>query len=353
MHSKDGSHVSLYNVISGKQVDREALITFSKTVLPGYSPDRLLSSWWMRAEDDCCVAAIHQSTGIVAGLCAGRPSKWVIGGETHSAVAICDWYVAPVHRGRMLGRRLLRWFEKPNSILYAFSLSDDAIAYVTRLGWVGPYTAALMALPLPRVARVMHAMFPFPRGINCRDCLVDSAALPLPLADDLNRIEALRAGNAPAHMQRGANEWSWRLSVCGKRIYNFCVAYRDGEPVGYSVVRRLTPGSSRLLGRVPGALLVDLVAVDDDAQVLRALITRAMACASGLGAAITLAVTTNAAQRHVLTIMGFLSPTTPLLGRLLTQRAPQYMWLPRGPAAQLNVNCMSLTFADSDVDLRL
>jgi hypothetical protein len=51
--------------------------------------------------------------------------------------------------------------------------------------------------------------------------------------------------------------------------------------------------------------------------------------------------------------MGFLSPGFPLLGRFLERRAPQYMWLPRGPAAQLAVNGVLLTFADSDVDFKL
>jgi hypothetical protein len=307
----------------------------------------------MRADDNCCVAAIHQPSGVIAGLCAGRPSKWVVGGQTHPAVAICDWYVAPTHAARMLGRRLVRHFETPNCMLYAFSMSDDAIAYLTRLGWIGPYTSALLALPLPRVARAAHAILRSRRGLDVRDYVVDSGALPAALAQDLDRIQVVRTGDAHAHMWRGADEWSWRLSVCGERSYRFGVAYRAGEPVGYTVVRRLTSGSSRLLGRLPGALLTDLVAVADDTEVLRALIARATAYASELGAAVALAATTNAGQHRALAAMGFLSPSVPLLGRFLQQRAPQYMWLPRGPAAQFTANDMSLTFADSDVDFKL
>lgn len=353
MIKQDASSGGTYILVSARRVDRETLIAFSKTIWPERSPDRLLSSWWMRADDNCSVAAIHQPTGVMAALCSGRPSKWVIRGKTHPAVAIGDWYVAPQHAARMLGRRLMRHFGTPDSMLYAFSMSDDAIAYLARLGWSGPYTSALLALPLPGIARVGHSILTSPRELDFRDYVVASGALPASLAKDLDHIQMVRTGVALAHMRRGADEWSWRLSVCGERSYRFCLAYRTGEPVGYVVVRRLTPGSSRMLGKLPGALLTDLVAVNDDSRVLRALVARATAGASEFGAAVALAATTNARHRRALAVMGFLSPGIPLLGRLLERRAPQYMWLPRGPAAQLTADGMSLTFADSDVDLKL
>jgi hypothetical protein len=353
MVKQDALHGGTYILVSAKRVDRETLIGFSKTIWPDRAPDRLLSSWWRQADDSCSVAAIHQPTGVMAALCSGRPSKWVICGQTHPAVAICDWYVAPTHAARMLGRRLVRHFEMPDRLLYAFSMSDEAIAYLTRLGWTGPYASALLALPLPSIARVVHSILRSPHGLELRDYVIASGALPASLAKDLDHIQTIRTGEALAHMQRGADEWSWRLSVCGERSYRFSLAYRRGEPVGYVVVRRLTPGSSRVLGMLPGALLIDLMALNDDFQVLRALVARATVGASELGAAVVLAATTNAAHRRALAAVGFLSPGIPLLGRVLERRAPQYMWLPRGPAAQLTVEGMSLTFADSDVDFKL
>jgi len=107
------------------------------------------------------------------------------------------------------------------------------------------------------------------------------------------------------------------------------------------------------LGKISGALLTDLAAVGDDSEVLSALVARATVYASKLGAAVVLAATTNAEHRRALARMGFLSPGVPLLGRILERRAPQYMWLPRGPAAQLDVSGVLLTFADSDVDFKL
>jgi hypothetical protein len=50
---------------------------------------------------------------------------------------------------------------------------------------------------------------------------------------------------------------------------------------------------------------------------------------------------------------GFLSSAMPVLGRPLAAAAPQYMWSPKGPAAQLRADEIALTFADSDLDLNL
>jgi len=72
-------------------------------------------------------------------------------------------------------------------------------------------------------------------------------------------------------MRRGGNEWAWRLTVCGERQYHICLARRDGVPIGYVVVRRMTPGASRILGRREGAIITDLVAAADQPAVLRAL----------------------------------------------------------------------------------
>jgi hypothetical protein len=353
MSDQEASRAGAYALAPARKVEHAALSAFAQTIWPGRPPERLLSSWWMRADDSCAVAAVHQPSGAVAALCAGRPSEWAIGGQIYSAVAICDWYVSPAHQARMLGRRVVRHFTAPGRMMYAFSMSDDAIAYLARLGWVGPYTSSLLALPLPRLARLAHACLARRSGIDLRDHAVAPGALPAPLAADLDRIEAARTGHALPHMRRGAAEWSWRLSVCGERSYRFSVARRGGEPVGYIAVRRLTPGTSRLMGRLPGAMVTDLVTVDDDARTLRALIARGAASAGELGAVVVSAATTDARHRQVLATMGFLSPGLPWLGRYLERHAPQYMWLPREPAALLTADALALSFADSDVDFKL
>jgi acetyltransferase (GNAT) family protein len=341
-----------YVVVPAKSIDAERLMTFADAVWPNRPRERMLASWWRRAEPECAVAAIDRPTGRMVGLCAGRPAAWVIGGRVHPAVAICDWYVAPDHEGKLLGRRLLRRFEAPGRMLYGFSMSDVAAAYLNRLGWAGPHAASLLALPVPRLMRFALALVPRRTGLDLEDHDIAGGGSLGPLAADFNRIEASR-GTAHAYMRRGADEWSWRLKVCGERQYHVCLARRVGVPVGYVVVRRMTPGASRILGRRDGAIITDLVAVDDDPAVLRALAWRAVGIAARLRVVVLLTTTSLAAHRRALVAIGFISPGLPVIGRFLDRAAPTFMWSPRGPAAELQASDLALTFADSDVDLNL
>jgi hypothetical protein len=312
-------------------------------------------------------------------------SNALVNRQIVSTVAICDWYVDPAHAGKGLGKCLLQRFETADKFVFAFSVSDAAISNFKKLGWVGPHRASLMLLPLPTITKFRAAIFAGRTSVELQDWVIESAELcsvrtkrpvqrqdhlphddsarcPLPLESahalgalgpQLDRIEERRLSDGTAHMRRGEAEWRWRLSVCGERSYHFCLARRAGEPVGYVAVRRLKPGSSRQLGRLPGAIVTDLVAVDDEPAVLRALSARAGTVASELGAAVVLAVTSRPSQREALVSAGFLSPDFPLLGRPLTRRSPQYMWMPKGPGAHISAGTIALNFADSDVDLLL
>jgi hypothetical protein len=341
-----------YVVVPAKSIDPEQLMTFADAVWPERPRERILATWWRRAAPEWAVAAIDHASERMVGLCAGRPATWMIGGRVHPAVAICDWYVAPDHEGRMLGRRLLRRFETPDRLLYAFSMSDVAAAYLGRLGWIGPHPTTLMALPVPRLLRLPFAFLRLPAGVTLEDRVIAGGETLGPLAADFDRIVANR-GTAAARMRRGAEEWAWRLQVCGERQYHVCLARRASVPVGYAVVRRMTPGASRILGRRAGAIITDLVAVDDDGAVLRALARAAAAVAARLQVMVVLVATTLAAHRRALVASGFLSPGLPVVGRFLSRAAPTFMWSPRGPGAGLAAKDFMFTFADSDVDLAL
>ena len=348
------SRTSAYAFVPAKTIDESSLIKFAATVWPERPPyDRILSCWWRRAEPTCAIAAVHEPTGVMAGLCAGRPSEWIIAGRMHPAVAICDWYVTPEHAGKLLGKRLVRHFDVPGRFMYAFSMSDAAIAYLKRLGWVGPYTSSFLVLPLPRVTRIPLSFMGTRNGLDLHDHDIGGGETLGALGSALDRIETRGADPAIARMRRGAAEWSWRLSICGRRHYRFCVAHQAGVPAGYVVVRRMTPGSSRLLGKLECAIITDLVAANDDPQVIRALAARAAALAGEMRSVVGLICTTSPTQRRQLAAMGFVSSGFPLLGRFLERRAPVFMWAPRGPASRLEADGMAFTFADSDVDLAL
>jgi hypothetical protein len=345
---------SEYALVPANDVDAESLVDFASRVWSDRPPfERILSCWWRHASSDCANALVYHLTGKVVGLCAGRPSEWIIAGETHPTISICDFFVDPHHEGKLLGRRLLRSFEAPGRLLNALSISEIAATYVSRMGWMGPYASSLLLMPLPRVARIGHSLMMRRAGLDLREHAIAGTQMPATLGADLDRIEAARAGDAPARMRRGASEWSWRLSIYPGRTYRFCLAYRDGEPRGYVVVRPMTPGRSRQMGRLRGALITDLVAIGDDAATLRVLAARAVAISAELSATLILFVTTARSHRRALAAIGFISQDLPLVGRALARRAPTYMWSPRGPGGGLAADNMTMTFADSAVDLDL
>jgi GNAT superfamily N-acetyltransferase len=289
----------------------------------------------------------------MAGLCGGRPCEWSIAGQTLPAVAICDWYVSPAHAGKGIGKRLVQHFDAPDRFLYAFSISDAAIANFKKLGWQGPCASSIMLLPLPRFAHMALRFAKSDGNLELVDRDVAGGGQLDGLGSALDDIEAARGPTAPAHMRRGAKDWSWRLSICGERRYRFCLARRAGRPVGYVVVRRMMQGRSSRLDMLRPVMVTDLVAVNDDPEVLRTLALKAVEIATELRAAIVVTATTTALHRTSLTRVGFFSPALPLIGRLLARRSPQFMWMPRGPAAALSAIAMTLTFADVAIDLDL
>jgi hypothetical protein len=342
-----------YTLCPAKQIDDDALIRFAAAIWPERADrEKILRSWWRNAAPECAVAAVHLPTRSMVGICGGRPCDWVIAGKTYPAVSICDWYVDPGHEGKLLGRRMLRRFEAPGRFLNAISISKAAIAYLSRLGWVGPYRSCLMMMPFPRLGRIYHLAVRQGSGLDLEEHTIASNQALGALRADLDRIEGARASNAPAHMRRSADDWAWRLSIYSDRLYRFCIARRDGEPVGYVVVRRMA-GTSRALGRHKGALITDLVAINDDREVLRTLAMKAVSAAAEMRVAVVLYVTTSSAHRRALTAIGFLSPGWPVLGRLLERRAPVFMWSPRGPGKELAPDRTEMTFADSTIDLDL
>jgi ribosomal protein S18 acetylase RimI-like enzyme len=352
MSERKGDMSDEYGLVPATSVDKQALIDFAAAVWPQQTPPyRVASSWWTRAGPECAVAAVHRPTGAMAGLCGGRPCTWSIAGQSLPAVAICDWYVSPAHAGKGIGKRLVAHFDAPDRFLYAFSISDAAIANFKKLGWQGPYASSIMLLPLPGIVTIALRFAKHGGDLTFYDREIAGGEPLDDLGAALDAIDAAR--EAPAHMRRGAVDWSWRLSVCGERRYRFCLARRAGKPVGYVVVRRMMPGRSPRMDKLKPAIVTDLVAVDDDRHVLRALALKAVEIASELQATLVLTATTTASHRKALAGVGFISPAWPVIGPLLARRSPQFMWRPWGPAATLKATDMTLTFADVAIDLDL
>jgi GNAT superfamily N-acetyltransferase len=337
-----------YAIVPAQSIGEESLLAFAKAIWPVRpNPEKILSSWWRRAEPSCAVVAIHEATGATAGICAGLPCTWIIDGESRPAIAINNWYVVPDHMGKGLGRSLMRHYETPGRFLYAFSISDAAAANFTKLGWAGPYASFLMVHPLPVVFRFIARS----KALTFREYQIGTEGLSLLLATELDHVEHARL-HASAYMRRNAQDWSWHLSIAGNLDHRFRVAYREGIPVGYVVLRPRQSGKDKT-GKLKTAMITDLVAVNDEPAVLRALGAEAITIAGKMGAMFVGMATTVVSHREALSKLGFLSNATSLIGRFLESRAPRFMWLPQGAASSLKPENVTLTFADSDVDFNL
>jgi hypothetical protein len=168
-----------YVVVSANSIVAEGLIDFASRVWADRRPHRrILSSWWRRAAPDCAHAVVHDASGTMVGLCAGRPSEWIIGNRVYPAVSICDFFVDARHGGKLLGRRLLRTFEAPGRLMNAISISEVAVAYLKRMGWVGPHTSSLMAMPLPLFARAAHLLLVNERDLVFKHYVTSGGSIP-------------------------------------------------------------------------------------------------------------------------------------------------------------------------------
>lgn len=339
-----------YVTVPASTVDDARLLSFAALVRP--DPERLLSNWWRQAGPECAIAVVHRASDEVAALSSGRFCDWAIAGQVHPAVSIGDWFVHPEHVGKLLGRRMLRHFGA-GRLAFGLSVSERGVGYVQRLRWKGPYRSSLLAMPLPRVARLWLPLRRGPAGVSFDQVAVTGGELPEALRGDLDRIDQRRLADPLAHMRRDSATWAWHLSIVRDRVYRFCVARRGGEPAGYAAVRAIMPGRSRQLGALRAALIVDLAVVDDDPEVTRGLAARAAGIAGELGAAVALFLTTVPSQQRIFARLGFLTPGFPVLGRLLARRSPVYVWNPRGPGSRLAPDRLVMTFADGMLDLDL
>jgi hypothetical protein len=351
------SRKSAYALVPATSISEDALHAFAAALGPGApSQAQIRASWWRRAPPDCAVAAVHVETGGMVGLCGGRPCEWIIAGQTVPTLALCDWFVHPAHAGKLIGKRVVQHFYRPDRMVYAIAISEMAVAYLQRLGWVGPFASSLMVAPLPRLSRAALSFFPLRGDFTFSEHLVGGGTPSgsfESLAEDLDHIEARRAPGSADHMRRGASEWAWRMSMCGEHSYRLSIARKAGAPAGYVAVRLMAAGRIPQLGGRQAAMITDFVAVDDDPTLLRALARRALAIAGEMRAVAALAATTNASHRSALAASGFLSPAFPVIGGALARRAPVFMWLPKGPGAALAADHIELTFADAAVDLDL
>jgi GNAT superfamily N-acetyltransferase len=331
-------------LVPARTLDRSLLVEFAPGVWPHDEPEKVLSRWWLTSEFAEVIAALDETSGRVAAICVGVPSRWRLpGGEIASAISICGWYVHPDFAGHGLGRLLVRAFEDSAPFLNTLSISEAAVRGFARMGWVGPYATKLRLLPFPHYRRGRTD------GVSLRSFDASAAAMPGALADALDRIDAEKP-EAQLRRIRTADDWRGRLAARPRRNYRFHVVDIGGRAVGFFAVRPTDDEAGRQYRAARLHYVTDAVFNDDDGALMRAAF-HAVAAAAPASAGALLLCTSSARLADAASAAGWLDERARLLGARLAAKAPQYML--GGKFVTFAESDVRLTFADSDVDLNI
>lgn len=335
-----------FDICNVKQVDSDLVVDFAKRTWGEQQAKSVLSEWWFDSDHAETIVALDVVQKRLAGIVVAVKSKWHLPDATLSdTVSICGWYVAPEYAGQGLGRMLVSYFDNVTSSQNTLAISDFAVRAFKKLGWAGPYRTQLLLLPLPALR-----LRPREKGIfSLRSYDVRGGALPSALSSQLDYIEHNRPFGQ-IRKSRTADAWSSHLRVWPDRQYRFHIVIADGEPIGAFVLRE-TDGRAALLYRSARiSYVTDIVMNRDDVDSL-SFVSASIGPAAAKTSGCLIMCTSNASISKALIASGWLSEESPVIGRFLAAKAPLYML--NGALAQVADSNVSMTFADSDVDLNL
>lgn len=329
--------------------DRTPLEALARSIWPDRDPTALHERWWWRDDPPHAWVAEHVPSGAIAAICGARRVRFRLGDEEMPASSICDWYVAPRHAGKGLGRALVRQSQQGHAFMFASAASDSAAAGLSKLGWGGDtrYPTCLAATP------VVASLGAFPRS----RLAIDSRTLVAPECGEVPEIDRLWQTlhwDRAAMMVRDASHMSGhlRLAPPGRR-YTLLVAQQSGRPRGYLLWRVMPRRALRAFPWVRIGLISDFLVHRRDTATLRALLGFAARQLVRQGVGLMLVMAGDPLHLRLLDRLGFVSPRTPLIGPTLTERmSNRTMYLcPEG--IQAGSGGWHFTFADNDTDLTL
>lgn len=335
-----------FDICNVKQVDSSLVVDFAKRTWGEQRAKSALSEWWFDSDHAETIVALDIAQKRLAGIVVAVKSKWHLPDATISdTVSICGWYVAPEYAGQGLGRLLVSYFDNVTTSQNTLAISGSAVHAFKKLGWVGPFRSQLLLLPLP-VLRLR----PREKGIfSLRSYDVRGGALPSALSSKLDYIERTRPCGQ-IRRSRTADAWRSHLRVWPDRQYRFHIVMADAEPIGAFVLRE-TDGRAALLYRSARTTYVtDIVMNRHDVDSL-SFVSESLGPAAAKTSGCLIMCTSNASVSKALRASGWLSEESPVIGRFLAAKAPLYML--SGSLAQVADNNISMTFADSDIDLNL
>lgn len=293
---------------------RESLVALLARVGTTQLTDEEFAWWFDRNPAGEGIVSLAVDDGEVVGVAAMSFFKTRLEGvETRLAIPV---NVATDARYR--GRGVFSTLQQENEDAAAASGSPLTVTFpnarsypifVGRLGWIDLPRLRLWARPL-RVGGVVRYLLRRPGevgGMRARDegsrVVRGLEVRPLErFGADLDALGMSAAAAYGSHFVRDAEYFNWRY-LDSPRDYRCFGAYRGGELVGVAIV-----GHTFKHG-VSAGFVADLVAGPEDADAVRALVSRAAAEVKGGADALVLLPPRVPAQRRALARAGF-APTS-------------------------------------------
>jgi GNAT superfamily N-acetyltransferase len=297
--------------------------------------------WWWQWDEPPLYVVEDPAQGTLAGLCAYIPFALRTNGMELPSAWFVDFYVRPDYQGKGLGTRLTQAVQNRHAV--TASLSQTAMAYrvFQKLDWSDRSPVTLYVHPLPR-----RWMF----GSASSQHRIVTAAIDgaLPVWPDIDALWVRVRDAFPAIAVRASASLLARYATRGDRQYVLVGAYRGQALVGYMIVRVVDALSND--ARPPQGLIVDYLVHPDDTAAFGALLSEAASTLVARGVNRIYAISTLSACQRVLRARGFLSPSTPLLGRWLESNTKWLTFIAKPGVLPPLPGDWHVTLGDCDLD---
>jgi GNAT superfamily N-acetyltransferase len=297
--------------------------------------------WWWRHDQPPIMVAEQGRPPRLVGLCAFMPFNLVAHGTVHPAAWLVDFFVLPGCQGRGVGSRLTRAVQDRFAATASLSQTEMAYRVFQKLGWRDRMPLTLYMHPLPRRWMVRP-----PAGeYRVETSSVESAGGSAAALDALwSRLQ----GSYPVMARRTGAEVLARYAAQGARRYQLLRCHTPHSCAGYMVVRPVQPMSDGALPR--DGLIVDYLVPPGEPAVFQALLHEAVSSLIEAGVRRIYCLSTVPACRRVLAWHGFLSPSTPVLGRRLRGNTKWLTFTTAAGSLPADPASWHLTLGDCDLD---
>lgn len=301
---------------------------------------RFNDRWWWQWETPPLYLIEDPHTSTLVGVCGYLPFTLRAGGRELSCAWFLDFFVLAAYQGRGLGKRLTRAVQERFAITASLSQSETAYHVFRTCGWSTRCWIPVYTNLFP--LRVM-----FPSGAGSRTVAAFAMEAPPPIGMDLDGLWTRVRDSYAAIAVRDAASLFRRYASTEQRDYTLLCCWRGTELTGYAVIRLARPTTS---ARASIGFVVDYLADPADRETFSTLLSAAARRLLDGGASRIYCASTVPGFARVLRSCGFVSPETPLVGRMLRSRFNMGLTAYRTDADSPDPSTWFLSMGDCDID---